>query len=690
MTLQISLLGPLVIESDHRRLGKLPRKARALMAYLATQVGRPISRERLSDLLWPYQGSEQARHSLRNCLLELRKALGEGARHHLLAEFANCRLQEIDTDLHRFEQLSRSQDRAELLVAAELYRSEFLADFVIDSEPFQEWLASERDRTLDLICSILQRLTALQDEAGEHEAAIRSARRLASLDPLSEIGQRALIRAYARAGRRPEALRQYRTCAEILKRELGVAPDAETQALANEIARSGAIVTGMGALSPARIGEDRSAPVITAPTRQAAGPASLMPEIGRPRWPCLSPNIAVGVAPLRNLTGDQRQQYVVEAFTDDLVTDLVRRGRGMALSLVADEARIDVPARTSNPEIEYVVTGSAQRSSPAMLRVNVQITNAATAEYCWAGRYEFDPDELGPIQANITRQISRELHLLVLQQASRRAAMTAGGEFGINECLSRATTALKGRITPEMTAEAQRWLLYALAHDRRNVEALSGLAFTCQHIVSNPWWGDPAVVAALSDLGRDAVAIALDLAPGHALAKCIQGMLHSAAGQLEEAQQAEEAALALDPGLGLAHGFAGYNAALLGRADETLPAAERAMRLDPTDRRQSIFLFYGGFAELLLGRAEASLALLRRSLERNPTYGTAQLFMMGALLLLGHKSEAARAVTVFREQFPEARTSDFEQLWLARSTNSIYRAQIDPIFEQIRSLGIGG
>ena len=60
-----------------------------------------------------------------------------------------------------------------------------------------------------------------------------------ALDALSEIGQRALIRAYAHAGRRPEALRQYRTCAEILKRELGVAPDAETQALANEIARSG-------------------------------------------------------------------------------------------------------------------------------------------------------------------------------------------------------------------------------------------------------------------------------------------------------------------------------------------------------------------------------------------------------------------------------------------------------------------
>ncbi|MBV8119552.1 MAG: hypothetical protein JO081_06400 [Alphaproteobacteria bacterium] len=660
------------------------------MAYLAVQGGRAISRERLSDLLWPYQGSEQARHSLRNCLLELRKALGEGAKRHLAAEFANCRLQEVDTDINRFEQLSRSHDRFELLAAAELYRGEFLADFVIDSEPFQEWLASERDRTLDLICGVLQRLTGLQEEAGEHEAAIRSAKRLERLDPLSEIGQRALIRAYARAGRRPEALRQYRACAEILKRELGVAPDAETQALANEIARSGNTVTPLNARPAAFPSEDHV--TVAAPARSKIPPQPYpTPEISRLVWPCLLPPIAVGVTPLRNLTGDDRQQYLVDAFTDDLVTDLARQGRGLALARVAEEGRRpgDLPLRIANSEIEYVVTGSAQRSGSSNLRVNMLITNAVTAEYCWADRYEFDLDALSSIQANITRQISRELHLLVLQQASRRT-MTSGDEFSVSDCLSRAMTAIKGRITPEVTVEAQRWFLRALAQDRRNVEALSGLAVTCQHIISNPWWGDPPAVAALSDLGRDVVAIALDLAPGHALAKCIQGLLHSAAGRLEESEQAIAEALALDPGLGLAHGFAGYNAALLGRAHETLPAAERAMRLDRTERRQSIFLFYGGFAELLLGRSEAALALLRKSLDLNPTYGTAQLFIMAALLVLGRKSEAARAATAFCEQYPQARTNDFEQLWLARSANPIYRAQIDPIFDRIRSLGIGG
>ena len=200
----------------------------------------PVSRERLADLLWPYQGSEQARHSLRNCLLELRKALGPNTGSYLAADFANCRLQNVVTDLDCFEKLSRSQRRSELQTAANLYRGEFLADFDIDSEPFQEWLAAERDRTLAVVCDVLQRLTSAHAAAAEHDAAIHTGRRLVALDPLSELGQRTLMRAYARAGRRGEALRQYKSCVETLKRELGVAPDAETQALAADIARSGA------------------------------------------------------------------------------------------------------------------------------------------------------------------------------------------------------------------------------------------------------------------------------------------------------------------------------------------------------------------------------------------------------------------------------------------------------------------
>ena len=694
MTLSISILGPLVIESIDWRPGKAPKKARALLAYLAAQEGEAVSRERLADLLWPYQGSEQARHSLRNCLLELRKSLGASAATHLVADFSNCRLQDVLADLDYFERLARSQHLAELQAAADLYRGEFLADFDINSEPFQEWLAAERDRTLAIICDVLHRLTSQQDIAGDHDAAIQSARRLVTLDPLSEFGQRALMRAYARAGRRGEALRQYKSCAETLKRELGVAPDAETQALANEIAHTGAAREHnlSGHAAEGRDCVARVAPPDRLKDNRALSRPHLVSnhEAAKPSWPCLLPNIAVAVGRVRNLTGDPDQQYLVEAFTDDLVTDLLRHSRGLSLKpLGGDERTVSGNGvRAAEHGCDFVVTGSAQTSAPGMLRINMRITDAATSEYLWAGRHEFRPEDLAPVQTKITRRISRELHVLLLQTASRRAFEAIGVELGVSECLSQAKNLLQGQSRAELGAEAQKWFLAALARDPRNVEALVGLARTCQYLVSNPWWGDSRTVGVASDLGREAVSIALELAPGSAPAKCAQGMLFSAAGQLQEAARVFQQVLAMDPGLGYAHGFAGYNAALLGHAEETWPAIERAMRLDQTDRRQSIFFFFSGFAELLLGRTTEALSFLQKSLERNPTYGSAQLFLMATLSLIGERKKAADTAESFREQYPEYPANAFEQLWLSRSASATYRAQIHPVFERIRELGI--
>jgi DNA-binding SARP family transcriptional activator/TolB-like protein/Tfp pilus assembly protein PilF len=694
MALSIGILGPLTIEIDGNPLGKTPRKARALLAYLAAQGGRAVSRERLADLLWPYQGTDQARHSLRNCLLELRRALGAGVDAHLGTDFSTCRIHAMTVDLDDFERLARSSQADDLRAAAELYRGEFLADFLVDSEPFQEWLASERDRTLDLACGVLQRLTAQEDAAAEHEAAIRAARRLVALDPLSEVGHRALIRAYMRAGRRAEALRQYRNCSEILKRELDVAPDAETQALAKEIARAGEApefaVANVRRFADERPGlrplDLRDRPAVDRAEQRALSP---LPPAAKRQWPCLLSTIAVGVAPVRNLTGEADHQYLVDALTDDLVTDLVEHGRGLSLKTIAEEP--GGPGRASRPPdngFDYLVSGSAQRSDSGTLRINMRIMHAATAEYRWAGRHEFRFEDIGSTQTAITRRIARQLHVLALQEASRRAMPSATVEIGVNECLSRAATALQGEIRAESTVDAQRWFLTALSRDPRNVDALSGLAFTCQHLVGNPWWGDPQAIAASSDLGREAVAIALDFAPGHALAKCIQGMLHSAAGQLEAAADDFTKALAMNRELAVAHGFSGYNAAFLGHAEETLPAVERAMRLERMDRRHSIWYFFGGFAELLLGRIDAALGLFEKSLQRNPRYGSAQLFQMAALSLLGRRNEAGRMAALFRQQYPEYPATAFEQLWLSRSASDVYRAQIYPVFEQVRALGV--
>lgn len=235
-------------------------------------------------------------------------------------------------------------------------------------------MVAARDRTLAAICNVLERLITLQDAAAEHELAIQSGRRLVVLEPLSEAGQRALMRAYANGGRRGEALRQYKSCVDTLRRELGVMPDEETQALARSIARSGGeadIPTG-----PAHQALTPSSPTTVSPRERPVfgSRGGSVPETGKPQWPCLLPTIAVAIAPMRNLTGDPDRQRLVEAFTDDLVTDLLRQGRGLSLKpLKGEQPRIGKLIRSpgSEREYDYIVTGSAQCGSPGTLRVNM-------------------------------------------------------------------------------------------------------------------------------------------------------------------------------------------------------------------------------------------------------------------------------------------------------------------------------
>jgi DNA-binding SARP family transcriptional activator len=52
------------------------KKAGALLAYLAVEYGRPITRERLATLLWGGTSDERARHNLRQALSKIRRTCG--------------------------------------------------------------------------------------------------------------------------------------------------------------------------------------------------------------------------------------------------------------------------------------------------------------------------------------------------------------------------------------------------------------------------------------------------------------------------------------------------------------------------------------------------------------------------------------------------------------------------------------
>src|SRR5438552_3034828 len=77
----------------------------------------------------------------------------------------------------------------------------------------------------------LERLVQDNNAAGEHFAAAAHAGRLVELDPLSEVYGRHLIRSLLLSGDRSSAERHHVALTQRLRDELGVAPEAATEAL---------------------------------------------------------------------------------------------------------------------------------------------------------------------------------------------------------------------------------------------------------------------------------------------------------------------------------------------------------------------------------------------------------------------------------------------------------------------------
>lgn len=660
MGLYVGVLGPFIACAGDRWLDRLPRKTCALLAYLATKPDQAVSREFLGELLWPDREFGLGLHGVRNSLSALRAHLGSDAARHLVGTVTHLRLVDASVDLDLLERATADDDLGRLEEAANLYRGDFLLDVRVASEMFQEWAATERSRAHDLAYKLLDRLVVAQVRAGNHEVAVHSAGRLVALDRLSERGHRLLMQAYAQCGRRGDALRHYDQLLQYLRKELDVEPEPETQDIYLEI----------------KSAVPRASSV--APREQPSA-----------RWSYLAPRLVVGIEPIRCLGDNSASKLIAERLNEDLVVDLFAGTDNLEIVRGRDPGN-PLPAlvNTERPEVDYVVSASVQSAPDDRIRLSVFLTEANTAALRWVRRVERNVLFLPREQTDLTKEIAGDIQFALLADAARKSLDEGTGIPRLDECLARAKSALGELSTPAATNEAQRWLLGTLGHYRHSVEALAILARTCHHIASQPGWADRATLRTASDIGRRAAVKALEIAPGHAEAECFKGMLCSSAGELETASAAFARAVEANSSLAIAHAFGGYNAAFLGRAEETLQAVERAIKIGGENRRESVWCFFAGFAELLLGRPSAAVSFLEKSLNRNPGYGTAQLFLAAALRACGKRKEAENTMALFKASFAGYKQDAFTAQWLSRSRSPVYQAQIAPLAEELRQLGL--
>ncbi len=138
---RLRLLGGFSLQSEDQTLDRLrSRAATVLLAKLALNPQRDVSREGLTDMLWPDAAAEVGRSRLRQTLSLLRAVLEPpGGPSVLHADRRSLRLVPgaVVCDAIEFEQAARLGDHA---TARSLYRGELLPGF------YDEWVLDERAR----------------------------------------------------------------------------------------------------------------------------------------------------------------------------------------------------------------------------------------------------------------------------------------------------------------------------------------------------------------------------------------------------------------------------------------------------------------------------------------------------------------------------------------------------------------
>ena len=146
------------------------RKTELLLAFLAMHAGQAVPRERLRALLWSDRSERQAAGSLRRALSDLRHGIDDATGAAPLETTPSTvllRAEATHVDTVQFEDCLSRGTGEDLIVAANTYRGDLLADLSAPDPMFEDWLRVERERLRRLAVDLAERLAILaQNEDG--------------------------------------------------------------------------------------------------------------------------------------------------------------------------------------------------------------------------------------------------------------------------------------------------------------------------------------------------------------------------------------------------------------------------------------------------------------------------------------------------------------------------------------------
>ena len=230
-TSQISL--SLIRDFELRHGGyliELPPNAQRLVCFLALQDG-PVRRSYVSGTLWFNSDEYRASASLRSALWRLPTLAGAelvGSSHTHIWLGPNVTIDIRDVMERGMAVLTAPHTSTELIdVARELVS--FGDDVLVGW--YDDWAIMERERFRQIRLHALDRIGDRLVDQGRFYDALQVALAAVRAEPLRESAHRILIRIHLAEGNVAEAIRQYVSYTELLRRELNATPSPVIQRL---------------------------------------------------------------------------------------------------------------------------------------------------------------------------------------------------------------------------------------------------------------------------------------------------------------------------------------------------------------------------------------------------------------------------------------------------------------------------
>ena len=295
---------------------------------------------------------------------------------------------------------------------------------------------------------------------------------------------------------------------------------------------------------------------------------------------------SIAVLPFENMTGDPKQEYFTDGFTEEIITSLSKISSLFVISRNSSFTYKGKPVKVQKVGkelgVRYVLEGSIQKSGDRV-RINAQLIDAISDQHLWAEHYDRDMKDTFALQDEIIFKIltALQVNLTSGEEARVWAKGTKNLEAYLNlmqvrEILFQGNVAGNARARQLIEETIALDPKYALAYMYMGSTHFQDFLYNMMALNKTTKSPKESLAQAI-EWTQKALAMDDTLAEAHARL----GHLYSLSLRHEESIVEVDKAMAMDPNSAIVQYYACIIYRIAGKPAEAIPMCKKAIRLEP-------------------------------------------------------------------------------------------------------------